>query len=115
MTTLYGIGTCETVRKARKWLASHHIAYDYRDLRDDVLPPEKVRSWVDRCGGKTLLNRRSTTWKNLDSREQAEADQGKVVELLLKYPTLIKRPVLEKGGKLHLGFNELAYAVIFES
>ncbi|WP_188150180.1 ArsC family reductase [Teredinibacter waterburyi] len=109
---LYGIKNCDTVKKARKWLESHSIAYDFNDFRVQSMSADKLQAWLDKVGAEVLINRRSTTWKQLSSDEKSKLDQGSW-SIVLANPTLIKRPVLEYGdGKLLIGFNEEDYAAL---
>lgn len=104
--TLFGIKNCDTVRKARRWLDSKELHYQYHDFRDDGLSLETVERWLDHIPAEDLLNRRSTTWKNLDEATRASLDPAGIPALLVAHPTLIKRPVLENDGRLITGFNE---------
>lgn len=113
MTTLYGIATCETVRKSRKWLGEHGIPYRYHDLRLDGLTREQAALWLEKCGLAEIVNRRSTTWKNLSPELRAGLDEDNAADLLVSHPTLVKRPVLEINGTIRTGFNPSTYSQIF--
>lgn len=108
--TLYGIKNCDTVRKARKWLDARDLAYGYHDFRGDGIDENTLRRWLSAVGPDTLVNKRSTTWKNLDASERAQADSDQLPSLLARHPTLIKRPVLERGEQVIVGFNEHLYS-----
>lgn len=113
---LYGIKNCDTVKKARKWLEQNGINYRFHDVRADGLSLEKIQHWLDKLGAEALVNKRSTTWKSLDKDEQAQAlEAGSAAALLQDKPTLIKRPVLETGAALHLGFKAEHYQTLFSS
>lgn len=112
MTTLYGIPNCDAVRKARSWLDTQGIAYRFHDFRADGLTAERVAAWVDALGWDTLLNRRSTTWRQLDIDVRAAIGAATAPALLLTQPTLIRRPVLEHDGAVHLGFDPEQYRLI---
>lgn len=112
MITLYGISTCDTVRKARTWLDSHGLAYTYHDFRANGLTPETLRKWADSIGWETLLNRRSRSWKELPESERADIDEAKALRLMLANPTLIKRPVLTNGNRVMTGFSEDEFDVL---
>ena len=104
--TVYGIKTCDTCRKALKWLDEQGRDYHWHDLRADGLDRVQVESWLDAVGSDALVNRRSTTWRGLDAdTRKAASDPEQAVELLLAHPTLIKRPLFSTGGLLMLGFN----------
>lgn len=109
MTTLYGIKNCDTVQKARRWLEQHQIDYTFHDFRVDGLPATTVQQWVARLGWQALLNKRSTTWRQLDPAQQQTVGEQTIVSLLCEQPTLIKRPVLEHQQTLLLGFSAEQY------
>ena len=112
--TLYGISTCDTVRKARRWLTAHNIPHAFIDFR--ATPPTKsqVEHWLLKQGASRLVNKRSTTWKGLSAEERQEAETGDTTAVLLANPTLIKRPILEHADTLDVGFSEQAYAAHFQ-
>lgn len=107
--TLYGIRNCDTVKKARKWLDSHTVAYGFHDLREDGLTAAMLSHWIDRLGWETLLNRRSTTWRQLDEADRADLDAARAQSLMLAHPTLIKRPVLVWQDDCLAGFSADRY------
>lgn len=104
MITLYGIPNCDTVKRARKTLDSAGIIHHFHDFRRDGLSPEQAQSWLDTLGADQLINRRGTTWRQLDSTAQAQADSGQAAQLLRDHPALIKRPVIDRGDALRVGF-----------
>lgn len=106
---LYGIANCDKVKLARKWLDDHGLAYRFHDFRADSLSIDLVQHWVDQRGMDALLNKRSTTWRQLTPEQQA-ADQTGLITLILQFPTLIKRPVLDDGRQIRLGFSATQYA-----
>ena len=107
---LYGIDTCDQVRKARQWLKARGVAYRFHDLRRDGLTPETLSRWMSRVPWDALLNRRGLTWRGLDASVKASVvDQASATELMLGEPTLIKRPVLETPEGLLVGFSETVY------
>lgn len=114
MTTIYGIKNCDTVKKARRWLQDQDIAYDFFDVREDGLSAEQLQRWNQQCGWLTLLNKRSTTWKNLSTDDRDNINEDKALALMLASPTLIKRPVLEHGDKITVGFKAENYATLFK-
>ena len=103
--TIYGIAKCDTIRKTRKWLDAHHIAYDFVDLREQLPSPSKLSLWLDCVGVEQLVNRRSTTWRNLADAERKALESGDAQRVLLAHPTLIKRPLLELGNEIVVGFS----------
>lgn len=107
MIDIYGIGNCDTCRKARKWLDQSGRTYRWHDLRADGIDESRLRSWIDAVGVEALVNRRSTTWRSLDEGDRALAmDEGAAAGLLARSPTLIKRPVFELADEVLVGFND---------
>jgi len=110
MITLYGIKNCDTVKKARKWLDDNGIAYRFHDYRSDGLSPELLQTFADQLGWNTLLNRSSTSWRQLSTEQQADLNADKAIALMLATPTLIKRPILDTSNKMLIGFKADEYA-----
>lgn len=105
--TLYGLKTCDTCRKARNALDNAGHDVDFVDLREMKRLDEKIPVWIDAVGAERVLNTRSTTWRGLTETEQAMTRSRTGLEaLLLAHPALIKRPVVEAQGKVHVGWNE---------
>lgn len=102
---LYGIRNCDTVRKARRWLDESGTEYRFHDFRVDGLPPAALDRWMAFAGWETLLNRRGATWRRLPEADRADIHTANARALMLAHPTLIKRPVLETGGRVLVGFN----------
>lgn len=101
---LFGIKNCDTVRRARKDLDAHGISYQFRDLRADKLDEQTVRAWVDALGIDTVLNRRGTTWRQLKASVATEAEESALISLMVEHPTLIKRPVFQRGDAYRIGY-----------
>lgn len=110
MLTMYGIPNCDTVKKARTWLDSNSIAYDFHDYKKAGIEASKLREWCNDMGWSVILNRAGTTFKNLPQEEKEVVDAGKAIALMMAQPSMIKRPVLEGAGKLLVGFKPDAYA-----
>ena len=106
MLNLYGIKNCDTVKKARRWLEDHGIYYQFHDFRQDGLDKKLLSSWVDLLGWESVVNKRSTTWRNLTDKEKEISTSTQAVRLLAANPTLIKRPVVQNGKVLLVGFKE---------
>ncbi len=113
MTTLYGIPNCDTVKKARNWLNSKEIPYKFHDFRAHGLAKSQVKTWIAAIGLEKLINKRSTTWKNLSSKQQNMLDEKSAIELILENPTLIKRPLIETPKDTLVGFKEKEYLALF--
>lgn len=112
MITLYGIKNCDTVKKARAWLDKNQIEHQFHDFRSDGLDAAQVKNWISELGLETLVNKRSTTWKELDENTKTNFDQH-AVQVITANPTLIKRPLLDTGTQKHVGFKDTEYATIF--
>ncbi|MEH6639053.1 MAG: ArsC family reductase [Porticoccaceae bacterium] len=119
---LYGIKNCDTVKKARKWLDQQGIDHQFHDFRADGLSAQQINAWRKQVDGETLVNKRSTTWKQLDDATKAAVNAdvntgtntATVNAVLLENPTLIKRPVLEYSGQAYVGFKAAEYEAIFK-
>jgi len=113
---LYGIANCDTVKKARAWLAAHGAQVEFHDFRKHGINKTMLLNWVQQTNWDTLLNRRGTTWRQLpESVKTATDTAAAAIDLMLEKPSVIKRPVLEYGGKLYVGFDEATYQSIFSS
>jgi arsenate reductase len=108
--TLYGIKNCDTMKKARAWLDAHGVAYGFHDYKSAGIERARLEGWAREVGWETLLNRAGTTFRKLPDAERDGLDQAKAVALMLKQPSMIKRPVLDMGGRLLVGFKPEDYA-----
>jgi len=108
--TLFGIASCDTCRKARRWLEQNGHEYHYHDIRLDGLPVTALKDWVRRAGWENVLNRRSATWRRIPDVDRDVTGPGDAMELMREYPTIIKRPILSAGKVLLVGFDEDEYA-----
>ncbi|MET0002430.1 MAG: ArsC family reductase [Candidatus Thiodiazotropha sp.] len=113
MVKLYGIPNCDTMKKARRWLDEHAIAYQFHDYKKVGVDEKLLRQWVDRVGWEALLNRRGMMWRKLDDSVKAEINEENAIRIMLETPSIIKRPVLETDKTLHVGFTEEAYSKLF--
>ncbi len=111
MIILYGIKNCGTVKKARQWLETEGHLYRFHDFRADGLNEVLLEQLEAALGWESLLNRRGTSWRNLDEHQRENLDRPKAISLMLNHPTLIKRPVLETGTKTLIGFTPDEYAL----
>lgn len=110
LPTLYGIPNCDSVRKARSWLAAHQIDYHFVDFKDAPPKIATLNHWLEALGTTQLVNRRSTTYRQLTEANKTALEAGDVSAILAAHPTLIKRPVLDWGGAISVGFSADAYA-----
>ena len=105
MITLYGIKNCNTVKNARTWLEQHGISYRFHDVRADGLTQEQLQYFTQHVDWQVLLNRSSSSWRQLSPEQQSDLNLDKVIALILQKPTLMKRPVLDNGDKILVGFK----------
>ena len=108
--TLYGIKNCDTMKKARTWLDGHGVAYEFHDYKVAGIDADRLRRWIGKAGWETVRNRAGTTFRKLPDAQKANLDERKAIALMLQQPSMIKRPVLELGEKLLVGFKPEAYA-----
>jgi arsenate reductase len=104
--TLYGIPNCDTVKKARVWMGEQGHPYAFHDYKKAGIDEARLRGWAERVGWEKLLNRAGTTFRKLPEADKADLDADKAVALMLAQPSMIKRPVLEAGDTLLVGFKE---------
>jgi Spx/MgsR family transcriptional regulator len=106
MLTVWGLKTCDTCKKALKWLDGEGVAYASKDVRADGVPAADLARWIDAVGWETLVNKASTTWRGLDDADKEGIDAAKAKALLAEHPTLIKRPVFVTGDEVVVGFRD---------
>ena len=107
---IFGIKNCDTMKKAFAWLDANGIAYEFIDYKKGGVVERHLGDWAHRGGWKVLLNTRGLMWKKLDDEERADVDEAKALTLMAKYPAMIKRPVLDTGKTLLVGFDADRYA-----
>ena len=103
--TLYGIRSCDTVKKARAWLDAAGIGYDFHDYKTQGVDRARLEGWVARLGWEVVLNRAGTTFRKLPDADKAGLDAERAVALMCAQPSMIKRPVVEAGETLLVGFK----------
>ena len=108
--TIYGIKNCDTMKKARAWLDGHGVGYNFHDYKTAGIAKDKLKQWSDELGWETLLNRAGTTFRKLPDGDKEGLNERKALALMLAQPSMIKRPVLDLGGKLLVGFKPEVYA-----
>ncbi len=111
-TILYGIKNCDTIKKARRFLEQHKVEYTFHDYRVDGTDKKLISAWVKKHGWETVLNKRGTTWRQLDDKTKASTNESNVADLLAQHPAMIKRPVLANGKESLVGFSESTYSEI---
>ncbi len=111
--TIYGIKNCDTMKKARAWLDAHGVAYEFHDYKASGIARDKLEGWAREAPWETLLNRAGTTFRALPEKDKEALNGKKAVALMLAQPSMIKRPVLEAGGKLIVGFKPEIYEKAF--
>ncbi|WP_105171526.1 ArsC family reductase [Pseudoalteromonas sp. T1lg24] len=113
MIKLFGIPNCDTIKKAKKWLEQNNIEYTFHDYRKDGVSSEMVNNFCQQLDWQQVLNKRGTTYRQLDDATKENLNAESAVALLVEQPAMIKRPILEKNGEFHLGFKADQYQSIF--
>lgn len=114
MVKVYGIKNCSTVKKALDWLDAHGVAYEFQDFKKWGVAEERLAAWADALGWEALVNKRGTTWKQLDAEVQnSVVDAASAFPVLMEKTSMIKRPVVEVGDQVILGFDEAKYTEVF--
>jgi arsenate reductase len=108
-TTLYGIRNCDTMKKARGWLDAHGVGYAFHDYKVMGIDASRLDDWITRVGWEPLLNRAGTTFRKLPDADRENVDAAKAAALMLAQPSMIKRPVLDTGDALLVGFKPDRY------
>lgn len=112
---LYGLNQCSTVAKAKAWLDTHGVAYEFQDYRAVPIAPAVLKKWAKELGGwEKLVNRASMTWRNLDDSLKSPQTDAQWLALIADYPAMVRRPVLvEDDQSVSVGFNEKRYTEKF--
>jgi arsenate reductase len=111
--TIYGIKNCDTMKKARSWLDERKVAYVFHDYKVAGIDRKRLEAWAKEVGWEALLNRAGTTFRKLSDAEKNDLTEKKAIALMVAQPSMIKRPVLETGGKIEIGFKPDKYAAVF--
>ena len=113
---VYGIPNCDTVKKARTWLADRDVDFDFHDFKKRVLSADLLQRWLDDVPLDILLNRRGTTWRALSDAQKAAAQTpAGAIAVMIENPSVIKRPVVEVDGRVvAVGFVADEYAARFK-
>ena len=112
--TLYGIKNCDTMKKARTWLEGHGVQYELHDYKVSGIDAASLARWCGKVGWETLLNRGGTTFRKLPEAQKTDLTERKAVSLMLEQPSMIKRPVLEIGARVLVGFKPEIYAGLLQ-
>ena len=110
--TIYGIRNCDTMKKARTWLESNGVAHDFHDYKVSGVERAKLESWAKQVGWEVLLNRAGTTFRKLPETAKTGLTETRAIKLMLEQPSMIKRPVIERGKTLLVGFNPEKYSAL---
>ena len=113
MLKLYGIHNCDQVKKSQKWLRDRNIEFEFHNFKDRGISKSQLENWCKTDSWELLLNKRSRTWKELSEKDKSNLTQAKAISLMQKYPTLIKRPVVQKNRTIEIGFDSKRYAKKF--
>ena len=114
MLKLYGIKSCDTCRKARKYLDEHSIDFSFHDVRDDGIDIQMLERWADRVTWERLLNKQSLTWRKIPEVDRNDMNRDKALAAMIENPTLIKRPVFEHDRYMAVGFSERRFSEFLE-
>ncbi|ELF4879706.1 ArsC family reductase [Vibrio parahaemolyticus] len=113
--TMFGIPNCDTIKKAKKWLEAENIAFDFHDYRKQGIDAQMVTEFCQALGWEQVLNKRGTTFRQLTQEQKDTLNEESAIALLVDNPAMIKRPILNVDGQLHIGFKADQYATIFNS
>ena len=111
--TIYGIKNCDTMKKAFTWLEKHGIATDFHDYKTAGVTKAQLAQWCRAAGWETVLNRAGTTFRKLPDADRENLTAAKAIALMTANPSMIKRPVVEAGGAIEIGFKPERYAAVF--
>ena len=112
--TIYGIKNCDTMKKARAWLDKAGVAYEFHDYKTAGIEKKQLEAWSKEVGWETLLNRAGTTFRKLPEQDKEGLNAARAMKLMLEQPSMIKRPVLDTGKSLLVGFKPDEYKAAFK-
>jgi Spx/MgsR family transcriptional regulator len=107
---VYGIKNCDTMEKAFRWLEQHRVAYEFHDYKKSGVPPGKLQAWAKQIGWEKLANTRGPTWRKIPDEKKAGLDEARALALLEDNPSAIRRPIVEAGARLLVGFSPDQFA-----
>lgn len=109
MLKVFGIPKCDQVKKSQKWLNHHNIEFDFRAYKKQGITKKQLSNWCKVVDWEVLLNKRSRTWKELSEKYRSNLSQVKAINLMQQHPTLIKRPVVQNGKMIEVGFDSKVF------
>lgn len=112
--TLYGIKNCDTVKRARTWLKTNEIEYEFHNYKKDGVNKDVLEKAIEKFGWEVVINQRGTTWRHVPDKIKKNLDADSAMALAIENPSVIKRPLLVQGNEITLGFKEDDYAAIFK-
>ncbi len=112
-TTIHGIKNCDTMKKAFAWLEKHGVAYAFHDYKQVGVTRAQLAKWCQAAGWESVLNRAGTTFRKVPEADRQNLTEAKAIALMVENPSMIKRPLLETGGKIEIGFKPERYAALF--
>jgi arsenate reductase len=115
MITVYGIPNCDTIKKTLDWLKKNKVAYSFHDYKKEGITKEKLQQWCNKVGWEMIFNKKSTTWKSLSPAEQkSAASQTPAIKIMAENNSIIKRPVIEAGDVILVGYNEQEFSKLLK-
>lgn len=111
---VYGIRNCDTMKKSFAWLEEHGVAYDFHDYKREGAPPERLAAWAGTVGWPKLANTRGPTWRKIPEADRMDLDERRALALLAANPSAIRRPVVEAGKQLLVGFDAAEFARVLK-
>lgn len=114
MITMYGIPNCDTIKKAKKWLEANGIDYEFHDYKKQSITKAKLKDWCKQADWEVLLNRRGTTWRKLDDETKNNINKTSAIDIMAENTSIIKRPVIETGSEILIGFSTDTYEAAFK-
>ncbi|MGB3726703.1 MAG: ArsC family reductase [Glaciecola sp.] len=113
MTTMYGIANCDTIKKAKRWLADHNIEFVFVDYKKQAPDPQVLQQAIDKYGIDAVVNKRGTTYRKLSDEQKSGITDTSVINVLLENTSMIKRPILTHNTSIIIGFSETTYKECF--
>ena len=113
--TMYGINNCDTIKKAKKYMDAQEITFEFYDYKKAAVPQDLLKAWLGEFGWEVVLNKRGTTYRQLDKEDKEDIDNEKAFKLLVENPSMIKRPIFSNGEKTLVGFQYSSFDAFVES